>query len=224
MKAGRTSLAARLVCFFASLFIAAPFALADNVYANIRGTVTDSTGAVVQGAQITATNIGTGITKTTSSGSNGQYEFVQLSIGTYSVSATKQGFRSFKTDTFTLVVNQVYSLPIALEVGNESQTVEVKADQIQVETSNTQLQNLVNSKQIVDLPLLGRNWTQLEQLSPGVVSTSDRFGTYAANGSQSNQSSYLINGTDSNDLPLNTPLIVPSPDAIQEFNLITNTI
>ena len=95
---------------------------------------------------------------------------------------------------------------------------------MQVETTNTQLQTLVDHKKIVELPLINRNWTALEQITPGVVAASDRFGTYSANGSQSNQSSYLINGVDSNDLPLNTAVIVPSVDALQEFNIITNTI
>ena len=80
------------------------------------------------------------------------------------------------------------------------------------------------TKKIVDLPLINRNWTALEQITPGVVAASDRFGTYSANGSQSNQSSYLINGMDSNDLPLNPGRIVPSVDTLQEFNIVTNTI
>ena len=95
---------------------------------------------------------------------------------------------------------------------------------MQVETTNTQMDTVVQAKQIVDLPLNGRNWTSLQQLAPGVVASSDRFGTYATNGSESQQNSFLINGADSIDLPLNTPLIIPSPDAIAEFNLVTSTI
>src|SRR5712692_295313 len=78
---------------------------------------------------------------------------------------------------------------------------------------------------IRDMPLNGRNWITLQQLQPGVVSSSDRFTTnFATNGSQTQQNSYLINGTDSNDLPLNSPIVIPSPDAIAEFRLVTNTI
>src|SRR5712692_4460469 len=78
---------------------------------------------------------------------------------------------------------------------------------------------------IRDMPLNGRNWIQLQQLQPGVVSSSDRFtSNFATNGSQTQQNSYMINGVDSNDLPLNTPVVIPSPDAIGEFNLVTNTI
>ncbi len=200
------------------------FAYGDNVYATIRGTVTDPTGAVLPGVKVTATNSATGQTFSVTSRQNGEYQFLQLPVGPYTVTATKDQFKTFKTSAITLSLNQVYSLPIKLEVGSANETVEVNANAVQVETTNTQLQTVVESKKITDLPLIGRNWTQLEQLAPGVQSSSDRFGTYSVSGSQSNQSSYLINGLDSNDLPLNTPLIVPSADAIQEFNLITNTI
>jgi len=205
-------------------FLFAQSAPADNVYATIRGTVTDASGAVLPGVQVTATNTSTGISTSTTSQDTGAYEFLQLPIGSYTVSATKQGFKTFKSTSVTLVVNQVYNLPIGLEVGVVSETVEVKAEAVQAETTSIQQTTVINSQQIVDLPLLGRNFTQLEQLAPGVVSASDRFGTFAVNGSQTQQSSYLINGTDTNDIALNTPGLLPSPDALQEFNLITSTI
>src|SRR5262249_60308798 len=123
-----------------------------------------------------------------------------------------------------LVVNQIYDLGVRMEVGVVTETVEVTAEKVQVETTSIQQQTLIGSQQIVDLPLNGRNFTQLEQLAPGVMASNDRFGTFSVNGSQSNQSNYLINGTDSNDIALNTPGFIPSPDAIQEFNLISSTI
>jgi hypothetical protein len=199
-------------------------ALADNVYATIRGSVTDQTGAVIQGAQITAVNTGTGIEYNTKSQDSGFYEFLQLPVGTYTVSISKQGFKGFKSVGVPLVVNQVYELPVKLAVGTTNETVEVKANAVQVETVDIQQKTIINSNQIVDLPLNGRNFTQLEQLSPGVMSSSDRFGTFSVNGSQTQQSSYLINGTDSNDIALNTPGLLPSPDAINEFSLISSTI
>lgn len=199
-------------------------AVGDNVYARITGVVTDPQGAAVAGAKLTATNTQTGFARPAVSDSSGNYEFLDLPVGSYIVTATAPGFRKFETTAITLTVNQVYNLPIQLVVGAVTETVEVQAAVVQVETTNTQLQTLVNAQQVVDLPLLGRNWTNLEQMAPGVMAASDRFGTFSANGSQSNQSSYLINGMDSNDIPLNEPVIIPSPDAIAEFNLITNTI
>lgn len=199
-------------------------ALADNVYATIRGVVTDSSGAVIPSAQVTATNTSTGVSTTTVSQSSGAYSFLQLAIGTYTVSATKANYKTYKSTPITLAVNQIYDLGISLPVGVQSETVEVKADAVQVETTNTQSTTVINSQQMVDLPLINRNFTALEQLAPGVMSSNDRFGTFSVNGSQSQQSSYLVNGTDSNDIALNTPLVLPSPDAIQEFNLISSSI
>jgi hypothetical protein len=210
--------------FSLSILLTSQFALADNVYASIRGIVTDPSGAAIAGVTIIATNADTGIVTKTTSGADGIYVFPQLQIGNYKVTASNTGFKTFQTSSFLLTVNEVYSLPIKFELGTTSETVEVVAGSVQVETTNTQLQTLVDEKKIVDLPLINRNWTALEQLTPGVVAASDRFGSYSANGSQSNQSSYLINGIDSNDLPLNTALIIPSVDALQEFNIITNTI
>lgn len=204
--------------------IATQVALADNVYASLHGTATDVTGAIVAGADVTATNTQTGVKTTVQSRDNGYYEFAQLGVGTYTVSATKQGFKTFKSTPFTLDVNQVYDLPVRLEVGSVSETVEVKAEAVQVETTSIQQQTLIGAQNITDLPLIGRNFTQLEQLAPGVMASNDRFGTFSVNGSQSQQSSYLVNGLDTNDIPLNTPQILPSPDAIQEFNLISSTI
>jgi hypothetical protein len=213
----------RTLLFAVLMILGANAAFAD-VYATIRGIITDPTGAVVSGAQITATNTQTGVSKTTTSQTNGLYEFLQLPIGTYRVDVTKDGFKTFKSSEFPLTVNQIYELTAKLEIGMANETVEVRTDSVQVETTSIQQQTLIGAQQIVDLPLNGRNFTQLEQLAPGVMASNDRFGTFSVNGSQSTQSNYLINGTDSNDIALNTPGFLPSPDAIQEFNLISSTI
>jgi hypothetical protein len=197
---------------------------ADDVYARIKGTITDTSGAVVPDAQVTASNTQTGVDKTITGQSNGDFEFAQLPVGTYTISASKPGFKTFKSTPIVVTVNENYRLPIKLEVGSASETVEVTANSVQVETTSIQQQTLVNSQQIVELPLNGRNFTNLEQLAPGVQSSNDRFGTFSVNGSQSQQSNYLINGLDTNDIPLNTPQVLPSPDAIQEFNLVSSTI
>lgn len=222
-KFGRAWLGA-FVLSLLLLLITQP-AVADNVYATVRGNVTDSTGAILSGVKVTATNTQTNVTTSTTSNNSGLYEFTQLPVGTYSISALRQGFKTYKSTPFTLSVNQIYDLGISMQVGEVSETVEVKADAVQVETTSIQHQTVINSQEIVDLPLIGRNFVQLSQLSPGVSGTSDRFGTnYATNGAQSQQNTYLINGTDSADIALNTPGLIPSPDAIQEFNLVTSTI
>jgi hypothetical protein len=202
---------------------------AQEVIAHIRGTVTDPSGAGVPGAEVKATNLQTQVSTTVTTADDGTYEFLSLAPGNYDVTVTKAGFRSYTAHNITLTINQIYSLPVALEVGEITQSVQVEAAPTQVETTSTQLGTVVDSKQIVDLPLLGRNWTQLQQLAPGVTGASDRFGTgmggnYASNGSESQQNSFLINGADSMDLGLNAPLIVPSPDAIDQFNFIDSTL
>jgi hypothetical protein len=210
------------------LLFAAPSLFADDVYARIKGIITDSTGAVVPDVQITATNTQTGVSKTITSQANGSYEFVQLQVGSYFISTSKSGFKSYKSTAFPLTVNENYDLPIKLEIGNTSETVEVKASAVQVETTSIQQQTIVNSQQLTDLPLNGRNFSDLQELAPGAAPSNDRFGglggNFAINGSQSQQTSYTVNGLDANDIALNTAQIEPSVDAIQEFNLVTSTI
>lgn len=206
-----------------SLFAGSAFA--DEVYGRIRGVVTDPSGAVVAGATITATNVATGIKKEVKSATDGTYEFLQLAAPSiYSVAAKMTGFKNFEASNLSLGLTQVYVLNIQLEVGSVTQTVTVEAAPAQVETTSMQLGKNLTASAIVDLPLNGRNWIQLQQTLPGVVAA-DRFSNnYATNGSRSQANSYLVNGTDANDLPINTPLIVPSPDAIAEVSLVTNTI
>lgn len=198
---------------------------AQQLYARIRGQVLDQTKATIPEAQVSATNVGTNEIRKVTSQADGTYEFIDLPIGTYNLTVTKDGFQTYVATGIALVVNQVYVLNPMLQVGAKATTVTVEAAKTQVETTSMQLGGTIEAPTIVDMPLNGRNWVQLQQLQTGVVAASDRFGTnYATNGSQSQQNSYLINGTDSNDLPLNTPLIIPSPDAISEFRMVTNTI
>jgi len=200
---------------------------AQEVYARIRGTVTDASGGGVPGAEVKAANTQTGVATTVTTETDGTFQFLQLPVGRYDVTISKPGFRTFTASNILLVLNQIYDLNAALQVGQVTESVQVEGNPVQVETTTTQLGTVVESQKIVDLPLLGRNWVSLEQLAPGVVAGSDRFGaaqSFATNGSQGQQNSFLINGADSIDIDLNTPLVIPSPDAIAEFNLIDSTI
>jgi hypothetical protein len=203
-------------------------ASADNLYASIRGTVTDPTGAVISGAKLTATHSTTGITFTTTSSSSGTFTFLQLPIGDYSVKVEQTGFKAYQASGIHLDLDQIYNLPVKLALGAATEQIVVEANPVQVEQTDMQLGTTVTGQTIVDMPLNGRNWTQLQQLEPGIVGTSDRFGgangAYSGNGSETQQNSFLINGVDSNDASLNTALVIPSPDAIGEFRLISSTI
>jgi hypothetical protein len=201
-----------------------PTARADNLYARIQGTVTDPTGAVLAGVKVVATNMATNISYTADTKSDGNFVLLNLPIGPYRVTVTADGFRTFTASDITLVLDQVYVLNVKMELGHLTEVVSVEASNVQVETANTQLGNVINGSTIEDMPLITRNWLTLQTLEPGVMSSSDRFGTYSTNGGQTQQNSFLIDGQDSNDLPLNTPLIRPSLDAITEFDMVTNTI
>ncbi len=199
-------------------------AFAADVSARIRGTVTDPSGAAVPNLAITATNQQTGVVYSATTQADGSYQFLRLPVGTYSVSTEPSGFQKFKASNITLVIDQQYVQNIQLKVGNTTETVDVTANPVQVDTTNIQKNYLVDAQQAVDLPLIGRNFTQLELLFPGVQASSDRFGTFSVNGSQTQQTSFLVNGTDINDAPLNTAVVIPSPDAVQEFSLVTSSL
>jgi carboxypeptidase family protein len=200
-------------------------ARADELYGRVRGAVTDSTGAAMPGVQVKLTNVGTGIVKEMTSGSDGSYLFVDLIPGTYSLVATKSGFRVYQARGITVLANQIFVQNVAMEVGAVSERVEVTANPVQVESTSMQLGATLSGDDILQLPSLNRNWIGLQQTMPGVVTPDTRFGNnYSTNGSQAQQNSYLVNGNDANDLPLNSPLVVPSPDAIQEVQMVTDTI
>ncbi len=146
----------------------------DNLYGTIRGVVKDQSGAVIPGARVTVTNVETGITRHMLSGPDGSFEFTNLTVpAVYDVSVEKTGFNKYANTHIQLNVNQIYVVPVALQVGSLSQEVTVQAKQAQIETTSMQIGGTVGAQQIVDLPLNGRNFTQLQQLEPGVMVGSD---------------------------------------------------
>jgi hypothetical protein len=204
-------------------------ARADNLYASVRGTVTDPSGAVISGAKLTVTNAGTGIMFSTTSSSSGTFSFLQLPIGDYSLRAEQTGFKTYQASGIHLDLNQVFNLEVKLALGATSEQIVVEANPVQVEQTDMQLGTTISGQTISDMPLNGRDWTQLQQLEPGIVAASDRFGgvnlgAFSGNGAESQQNSFLINGNDSNDADLNTALIIPSVDAIGEFRMVTSTL
>ncbi len=182
------------------LAVSFTYAHAADVNAKIKGTVTDPAGAVVAKASVTATNEATGVKYTTESSSTGEYLFPQLPIGTYTIKIGAPGFKEFSATGIILNIAQEYVEPVVLTVGATSDVVEIHADSVQVNTTDMQLSNVVNSTQMVELPLINRAFAGLALIAPGVQGSSDRFGTISVSGSQSQQSSYLVNGADDNDI------------------------
>jgi len=196
-------------------------AYAADVNGRIKGVVTDPQGAVVAGVKITALNTATGVKFDTVSASDGVYLFPDLPVGTYSITATAPAFKTYTANGITLTIDQEFEQDIHLTVGTPTEVVQVSAQAVQVDTTDMQLSNVINSEQMEELPLIGRTFTGLELTLPGVQMSSDRFaGTYSVSGAQTQQSEYLINGADTNDIALNTLAIAPNLDAIDQFNLI----
>ena len=186
---------------FALLFLCmlpcvAPRAHAQNVYATIHGTVTDASGAVVPNAAVTALNTSTGISSRATTDNQGYFTFPQLQTGgPYTVTIQASGFRKYQQNGIMLTVNASPEVDASLIIGSTGETVQVQAAAIQVETAETQLKTDIGSQEIEQLPLLGRNATQLEKTAPGVMESSDRFGSFSANGAQTQQSDYLLDGS-----------------------------
>src|ERR1700678_508711 len=140
----------------------------DDIYGKIDGTVTDASGSAIPGATIKATNTQTGVAQSVQSHSDGNFEFLQLPVGIYDVVVTKTGFSTLTERHLVLEVGQTSTLKAKLDVGAVTESVQVVANVVQLQTTTTQLDTIIDAKQIVDLPLNGRNWTQLQQLAPGV--------------------------------------------------------
>jgi hypothetical protein len=201
---------------------------ADNVYGSIRGTVTDPSGAVIPDATVTATDVSTGISRRAITLADGSFVLLNLlAPATYNVTVEKSGFQRYQASGIHLNLNQTFVVNATLRVGSTTERVTVQANLAQINTTSMQLGTTITGKQIVDLPLNGRDWIQLQQLQPGVVGEADtRFtDAYSTNGAEAQQNSFLLNGVDIGDIALNVPdITTPSPDAIGEFRMITNTI
>ena len=200
-------------------------AQAQVITATIHGSVTDSSGAVVPNASVTVLNTSTGITNKAKTDSRGYYAVPSLQIGgPYKVTIQAPGFSSFESSGLNLNVNDDRDIDGKLQVGGAAETIQVQADAVQVETTETQLKNDIGSREITQLPLLGRDAAQLEKTVPGVVESNDRFGTFSANGSQTTESSFLLDGADINDGPLQSLGLAVNPDALSEEAIITSTL
>jgi hypothetical protein len=198
---------------------------AQATTASIHGTVTDSTGAVLPDATVTVLNTSTGISATQHTDSKGYFTFPDLHIGgPYTVSVEKNGFQKFVSTGIMLDLSSAREVEAKLQIGTSSQTVQVNSATVQVETADMQLKNVIGATELEELPTLGRDAVQLQKTAPGVVEANDREGTFSTNGSQTQENSYLLDGTDINDILLNQPGITINPDALAEVNIISSTL
>ena len=211
-------------------------AAAQAVSGTILGTVSDSSGAVVTGAKVTITNEGTQLTRTVTSDAQGEYVAPQLPTGTYTILAEMTGFKATALSNVQVGVDTRVRINVTLEVGQMTESVKIEASTPLLQTSSSELGTTVTSEQIKALPLNGRNFVNLTRTVPGVLrgipgANIDGAGSlawrasasFSANGSRPRDNNYMLDGVDNNETWLQTVVIFPSPDALDEFKLQTST-
>jgi carboxypeptidase family protein len=208
-------------------------AFAQEVTASVTGTVTDASGAAVAGAAVTAKSADRGISYTGVSNDAGIYRIAQLPAGNYDLRIEKTGFQTALFPQFTLAVNQIARFDVELKVGQVSQTIEVTGAAPILKTEATQVDTVIDAATNDNLPLASRNYVQLTLLAPGSVSTDPSSfnngnntagygGRPLINGNREQANYFLLDGMDNNQVSDNLLGYTPAPDAIEEFNLITN--
>jgi len=218
---------------FVTVIGAFHYGWSQEVTASITGTISDQSGAAVLGATVTATSQERGQNYTALTNESGLYRIAQLPVGSYSLKVEKAGFASASHPPFVLTLNQVARVDVAMKVGQASETVEVTGAAPVMETDTTQVDTVINASTNDNLPLASRNYVQLTLLAPGAVSTDpssfnngNNTGGYGGrpliNGNREQANNFLLDGMDNNQVSDNLLGYTPAPDAIQEFNLITN--
>jgi len=203
----------------------------------LSGTVTDPSGAVIVGASVTAENIGTGAERSTTTDSSGSYKLSLLPPGNYSVKFSAQGFKTADVSPVTVSVTETAVVNHGLELGAQTERVTVEATAVTVQTENAANGGLVSGAEVTTLPLVSRNYTQIINLSPGVVANVTSAaavgnGTQdvSANGARANQNNYSMDGSSVVNYLSGTGaqtgsfpgIAIPNPDTIQEFKVQTS--
>ncbi|HXT77552.1 MAG TPA: carboxypeptidase regulatory-like domain-containing protein [Candidatus Eisenbacteria bacterium] len=207
-----------------------------DVTGSILGVVRDRSQGLIAGAVIRATNVETNLSQETTSAADGTYHFLALPAGHYKVTASSTGFRQYSATDITLEVNDQYRLDITLDVGTVSEAVNVSANAVRVDTENTQLGDVIDSKKMLALPLNGRSYIDLLGLQAGVapataesiqqdrpVSGNLNPGNISVNGQRETANAFLVNGGDVSEGRNLGAGMVPNLDSIEEFRLITNS-
>jgi Carboxypeptidase regulatory-like domain len=202
---------------------------AQTTTGTIVGRVMDPSGAVVAGVAVTVINEETGLRRSVSTNSQGDYTANLLPIGRYSVEAELSGFKKAKVTGVVLQVNQTVRIDQTMEVGEVTQTVEVTSEIPLVKTDRSDVGQVIESKQVVELPLNGRNFIQLAQLGTGAIPIAKvdaiiaSFGGVVVNGASSNSNQVTLDGIENQDFLVPRLGIRPNPDAIAEFKIMGAT-
>jgi hypothetical protein len=216
---------------FCLMVVGASSSFAQTGTTSLRGTITDKSGAAIVGAKVTLSNAEAGFERTTESGGTGQYEFLLVPPGTYSLAVTKENFNRYTQTNVQLLVNLPGTQSITLQVGSATQTVEVSAQLETLNTTDASLGNAFNENQVRQLPMEGRNVPDLLSLQPGVAYPNNRDDVPswdtrrgAVNGARSDQSNVSLDGVAVNDQGGNafTSVLPVTLDSVQEFRVTTS--
>jgi Carboxypeptidase regulatory-like domain len=221
-------------------------AKAQSVTASISGTVKDSTGSVVVGTTVTATNEGTGIGVTQVTNGQGFYSFQSLPLGNYTVEIGQAGFKSFRQTGLVLDVSAAAVVDVTLQIGQVSEKVEVSSAALRIETANTQMGEVIEGREMTGVPLVTRSYTDLLALQPGVVSQSSGLngasagaftsagfalpavsgdlnpGALSVNGMREAANGFILNGVSVQETGFSGAGVIPNLDSIAEFRILTN--
>src|SRR5256886_1462734 len=240
---GRTCCFRTLLWLISVLVVSATAALAQLSTASLNGVVRDSTGAVVPKASATLHNSDTGVERNTFTNDAGTYVFSDINPGRYTLKVSAPSFSTKQVSDFVLAVNQTATIDIALAPGAQTEVVSVEATTEQLQVSTAELGTVIAGQQVHDLPLNGRNFTQLLSLTPGVApisvgqnSMGGRVGGFAApiaegaafsfpsiNGATNRSNYFLTDGMNNFAAFLSTYAVPPIVDAIQEFKVVSHT-
>ncbi len=230
----------------AVVFFIAGKTLWGSVTGSISGVVRDSSGALIPAAEVVALNTQTGVRWTVSTDAQGFYSFQALPVGDYEVDVSKSGFNRYRQTGLTLTVNAALTVDVPLQVGQVTQSVTVNSTVVHVDTTSTQMGEVIGSSKITEVPLLTRGYTDLLALQPGVVPVSSGMaggqggeftatgfgiapvsgdlnaGNLSVNGMRESANGFLLNGATVQESGFSGTSIIPNLDSIAEFRILTN--
>ena len=223
-----------ILCLFLAVLAASARAQFDT--ATVLGTVTDPSGAVVARGNVVLHNMATAVEQTAVTDDRGEYRFVDVSIGSYELKVTAQGFQGAAA-TFELTVGARQRVDVQLKVATVASSVTTTAEATQLETESSERDQVVAAREIAELPLNGREYSQLVELTAGVVPSpaelgtnyTQREGSFDINGLRSVYNNYLLDGLDNNfygtsNQGFSNQVVQLSPDAVAEFQVVTNNM
>ncbi len=214
------------------MLLTSPYSSAQTDQGAITGVVQDSTGAVITNADVTATNVDTGLALQTKSNSSGVFVFSPLKIGNYTVSVSSKGFQTVSHENLHLDIQQRLSVNFTLQPGDVTETVRVDSEAPVLQTQDAAVRQVISTKEINDTPLNGRNWVYIAQLTNGVAppfgnTRGSGSGDFVANGQRAEQNNFILDGVDNNTNLVDflngaSYIMRPPPDALSEFSLQTS--